>query len=260
MCPWQAFEKISDYLVVRAHRPTSLKNMSNPFPLHVGYPPHWYENSPEWVFPIGIVQSGIFYAKGTCFRLDTPGLFATASHVIGMGGEQLVVVLNDVDKIDMYQRGHRREFKPCSAELVAFDPIHDLAVVRVAEFEPFGAVPIVVAGTDSISVGTDTVSFGYPHLGSLRTVLTRFDGKIGAKILLPSPTIEVKYVVLNALARPGQSGGPVFRAGTNQLVAILSGAYEPPNEGLTITLAGASLAALSQTTHCVSAEYLRGMY
>lgn len=254
------FGNFLDYLAVCADRSTLLKNMFNPLPPLVCYPPLWYENSPEWIFPIGIVRSGIFYAKGTCFRLDKPGLVATASHVVGMGGEQLAIALNDVDRIDTYQRGHRREFKCFNAELVAFDPIHDLAVIRVPEFEPLGAVPIVIAGTDSINVGCDTVSFGYPHLGSLRTVLTRFDGKIGAKILLPSPVIEVKYTVLNALARPGQSGGPVFRSGTNQLVAILSGAYEPPREGLTITLAGASLAALSQTTHCVSAEYLRGMY
>ena len=227
---------------------------------HVIALPLSYENSPDWIFPIGFIRSGMFYAKGTCFRLNKPGLVATASHVIGIGDEPLVVVLNDVANIDMYQRGHRSEFKYVNAELVAFDPIHDLAVIKVPDFEQFGPVPIMVAGTDSIKVGDNTVSFGYPHLGTFRTVLTRFDGKIGAKILLPSPTIEVKYAVLNSLARPGQSGGPVFRSGTNQLVAILSGAYEPPSDGLTITLAGASLAALSQTTHCVSAEYLIGMY
>jgi len=212
------------------------------------------------VFAIVLVKGGGLEPRGTGFLLNKPGLIATASHVVGRGSETIGVIINEVSGIDDYQHAMRDQARYFVANIIAFDPIHDLAILNVPSLSDFVNSSLTISGGDYVSVGQDVVSFGYPHFGGGRKVLTRFDAKIGAKMLLPSVAEDVKYLVLNTLARPGQSGAPVFRAETNELVAVLSGAYQPPNQGISIMIGGADLSAMSQTTHIVSAEYLKGMY
>jgi len=218
------------------------------------------DSAPSTVFAIVLINSDGFEPRGTGFLLNKPGYVATASHVVGRGGAPVGVVLNEIREIDDFQLATISGVRYFPAEIVAFDPIHDLAILYVPQLAVFTNPSLVISGADNISVGQDVMSYGFPHFDGTRKVLTRFDAKIGARILLPSPAHDVKYMVLNTLARPGQSGAPVFRAGTHELVAVLSGAYQPPDTGLTIMLAGANLSAMSQTTHIVSAEYLKGMY
>lgn len=212
------------------------------------------------VFAIVLVKGAGLEPRGTGFLLNKPGLIATASHVVGRGGQKVAVIINEINSIDDYQHAVRNYARYYPAEIIAFDPVHDLAILNVPALSGFVNSSLVITGGDKVSVGQDVVSFGYPHFDGGRKVLTRFDAKIGAKILLPSLAEDVKYLVLNTLARPGQSGAPVFRAETNELVAVLSGAYQPPNQGVSIMIGGADLSTMSQTTHIVSAEYLRGMY
>lgn len=214
----------------------------------------------DTVFAIVLIKDGQFEPRGTGFLLNKSGLVATASHVVGRGGEKVGVILNEISGINDYQHVVRNRVQCQSAQIIAFDPVHDLAILDVPALRNFVNSSLVISGADQIAVGHDVVSFGYPHFGDGRKVLTRFDAKIGAKIFLPSFTEDVKYLVLNTLARPGQSGSPVFRAGSNELIAVLSGAYQPPKQDVSITVGGADLSAMSQTTHIVSAEYLRGMY
>jgi S1-C subfamily serine protease len=212
------------------------------------------------VFAIVLVKGPGIEPRGTGFLLNKPGLIATASHVVGRSGEKVGVIINEISSIDDYQHAVRNEAHYYTAEIIAFDPVHDLAILNVPALSGFVNSSLVITGGDQVSVGHDVVSFGYPHFNGGRKVLTRFDAKIGAKILLPSLAEDVKYLVLNTFARPGQSGAPVFHSETNELVAVLSGAYQPPNQGVSIMIGGADLSAMSQTTHIVSAEYLRGMY
>ena len=212
------------------------------------------------VCAIVMVKNGGIEPRGTGFLLNKPGLIATASHVVGRGSATVAVVMNEVSSIDDYQHAVRDGAQYHPAEIIAFDPVHDLAILNVPALSGFVNSSLVISGADQVAVGHEVVSFGYPHFGDGRKVLTRFDAKIGAKILLPSLAEDVKYLVLNTLARPGQSGAPVFRAGTNELVAVLSGAYQPPRGGVSMMMGGADLSAMSQTTHIVSGEYLIGMY
>lgn len=211
------------------------------------------------VFAIVFVKGPGIEPRGTGFLLNKPGLIATASHVVGRGGEEIGVIVNEIS-IDDYQHAVRTKERYYKAEIIAFDPVHDIAILNVPALGGLVNSSLEISGGDKISVGDDVISFGYPHFDGGRKVLTRFDAKIGAKIFLPSLAEDVKYLVLNSLARPGQSGAPVFRSGTNELIAVLSGAYQPENQGVSIILGGADLSAMSQTTHIVSAEYLKGMY
>lgn len=214
---------------------------------------------PQFIFSLARVDSvGNLTVLGTAFCLDKPGLLATVAHLVGQTDEGLVIIRNSVTNIDDYQIGMRQRFQWLSVKIVQHNPVHDLAILKL-DFPLDTKWPIQVGTADNVGVGTDVVSFGYPHLALRRSVLTRHHATVGAKILLPSLGNDAKFLVLNFLARPGQSGSPVFRPGSVEMVAVLTGAYVPESNGQ-VKFFGVDPAAINQTTHAVSAEYLRGMY
>lgn len=141
-------------------------------------------------------------------------------------------------------------------KVIASDPVHDLAILQVAETEV--SVNWSIDGTDSAAPGHPVVTLGFPHADTGRVVLTQQQTTVGARVLMGNQGIKSKYVVLNTLLRPGQSGGPVISMQTGKVVAVLVGAYAPEGQGKVI-VGGVDPAALHQTTHAVSAEYLKPM-
>ncbi len=216
---------------------------------------HNFDRISTAVFAIGRIKNNLTQVLGTAFLLPKKGLFATASHCIGLSDEGLVVIINSIASINDYQQAEPTQFSVMPAKIVAQDPMHDLVILET----PWeGATNINIASSDNATVGTELVSFGFPHANYGRHVLTRHETAVGARILLPSPSLNAKYLVLNSLARPGQSGSPIFRKDDGRLVAILSGAYIPQRRGYTL-IGDFDPGALHQTTHAVSAEYLRDM-
>lgn len=216
------------------------------------------ELTPSYIFPIVRIIGEGFSTCGTGFALAKRGYIATAAHVVGKDDSNLGILLPVTMHMNDYQP-MRDQLRRCArAYLVAHDPLHDLAVLKVDGSDV--SSPLQIEGADSISVGAEVTTYGFPHADSGRTVLTRYKSDVGAKILLPSPVLDAKYLVLNSLARPGQSGSPVIRSDSGALVAVLCGAYVPPRSGGFFRVGGIDPAALHQTTHAVSAEYLRDMY
>lgn len=193
---------------------------------------------------------------GTAVLLDKPGYLATAAHVVGMSDEGLFIASRCHEDLNAYQDGSNTSCKYWRTKIVATSPFHDLAILK-ADFDTH--INLVIGGTDNALVGTAVSSFGYPHVGTGRMVLTQQNAEVGARIHLPSGASTAKYMVLNTLARPGQSGSPIFRRDNGLLVAILLGAYAP-HSGVGATINGVDPATLHQTTHAISAEYLKGMY
>jgi ABC-type transport system involved in cytochrome bd biosynthesis fused ATPase/permease subunit len=88
-------------------------------------------------------------------------------------------------------------------------------------------------------------------------VLTLQPAIVGARILIASDGVKTKNIVINTQARSGQSGGPVFDAPKSSVVAVLLGSYAPEGGGM--RLGDIDPQTLHQTTHAISAEYLKGM-
>jgi len=218
-------------------------------------------DAPQVVFAIARIfemeEGPTASVLGTGFLLNKPGLIATAAHVVGLNDDNLVVIIPACQNMDDYQPAVRPLVTFMPAKIIAHDPIRDLAILSVPAIT--AKANWKVSTSDNVQVGDTLVYYGFPHADSGRIVLTRHDARVGAKILIPSPIIEVKYLVANGLARPGQSGSPVLHQETGNLVAILSGAYAPPSGGR-VFVGNTDPATIHQTTHAVSADYLVRMY
>jgi hypothetical protein len=75
--------------------------------------------------------------------------------------------------------------------------------------------------------------------------------------LIEANGIKSKHAVINIQSRPGQSGSLVFSPKDSTVSGVLIGAWVPGPPG--ISLGGIDPRELHQTTHCVSAEYIKDM-
>lgn len=208
----------------------------------------------QFVAIVGRMTPSHIEMLGTAFMISNNGAYATSRHVIGDNPNGLVILAPHIQKIDEYQDVADTRCQPVNAIVLEIDPIKDLAIIK-ADVNFSGAIP-AIASLDEVAVGETVGIFGYPHCTEGRRVLTFQNTEVGAKILLESSSIKSKHAVLNIQSRPGQSGSMVFSPRLQRIVGLLVGTYAPQ---FGISLGGINPAELNQTTHIISAEYIREM-
>lgn len=216
-----------------------------------------YQNIDNVVYLLCKLENGGATPLGTCFLTSKPGVFVTCAHVTRGVNSDLVIVIQAPLENGYQDTSPNRQVQSFPVQISDHDPITDISLLTSGP-DITATSNINIMATDNISVGEEVTIFGFPHANTGRTVLTQQKTEIGAKILLDSSGVKTKHMVLNIQARPGQSGGPVFRNSDLSLVGILIGAYAPIAQG-GISLGGIDPQTLHQTTHVVSAEYLRDM-
>jgi hypothetical protein len=209
------------------------------------------------VFAIGRIAPQGLSLLGTSFAV-APDKIATAFHVVGANDQNLVMVAPRIASLAMYQDTSDAQVRTLPLKVFAVDPIRDLCILQIPESVRL-ACPYGLSSTDATPPGTPVTTFGFPHAGNGRMVLTLQSAVVGARIIIESEGIKNKHIVLNTLARDGQSGGPVFDPTMQSVVAVILGNYMPNAGGATILIGNINLAAVHQTTHAISAEYLRAM-
>lgn len=209
------------------------------------------------IFAIGRIDPQGITLLGTCFAVS-PNKVATAFHVVGHDDARLALILPRVDSLADYQDTSDVSVNMINLSMCAADPVRDLCVLQMA---PGNSVTFsyAIGSSDDVPPGSVVTTFGFPHANLGRMVLTQQTAHVGARILVQNEMLKTKHIVLNAQAREGQSGGPVFTAGPQlRVVAVLIGSYAPTGGGRVI-IGGIDPATLHQTTHAISAEYLRAM-
>jgi hypothetical protein len=209
----------------------------------------------QQVVTIGKVTPQHIEMLGTGFFISKNKI-ATTRHVVGNQSDGLVILAPHINDINSYQDTSDTRCQPIQAKISEIDPIKDLAILEI-DGELNGDLP-QIGGFDDVNVSEEIGIFGFPHSVEGRRVLTFQKAEIGAKVLLESNGIKSKHAVINIQSRPGQSGSLVFSPRLNKIVGILIGAYAPDNAG-GISLGGINPRELHQTTHCISAEYLKEM-
>ena len=192
---------------------------------------------------------------GTGFLVTKDGRIATTRHVVSTEDVNLIVLAPQITDINEFQDISDKRCQPVGARIDEMDPIRDLAILR-ADLSFPGDLP-AIGDFDSENVGDEVGIFGFPHCVKGRRALTFQKGEIGAKVLLESNGVVSKHAVINTQAQPGQSGSPIFSTRTQTICGVLMGAWALP--GGTVTVAGVDPRGLHQTTHCISAEYIREM-
>ncbi len=209
----------------------------------------------QQVVTIGRITPQHVQMLGTGFFISENKV-ATTKHVIGVHSEGLVILAPHINDINAYQDTTDNRCQPVDAKILEIDPIKDLAILEV-DAKLTGALP-QIGSFDEVNISEEIGIFGFPHSVEGRRVLTFQKAEIGAKVLLVSNGIKSKHAVINTQSRPGQSGSLVFSPRLNKVVGVLIGAYAP-NDGGGISLGGINPRELHQTTHCISAEYLKDM-
>lgn len=64
---------------------------------------------------------------------------------------------------------------------------------------------------------------------------------------------------MNIQSRPGQSGSPIVIHESRSIAAMLIGSYAPQDNSGRISIGGIDPQTLHQTTHAISATYIKEM-
>ncbi|GHV86227.1 hypothetical protein AGMMS50230_18350 [Spirochaetia bacterium] len=216
-----------------------------------------FELFTQTVMTIGRIETSGVNMLGTGFLVTNDGTIATTRHVVGNDDKNLAVLFPKIRDINIYQDTSDVSCQCIPATILEIDPFKDIALLKV-DLHYSGSLP-TLSSFDTIDVGKELGIFGFPHCTHGRRVLTFQKAEIGAKIILESNSVKAKYAVINTQARPGQSGSLLLSlSSANQtIVGMLIGAFIP--SGGSISLSGINPHELHQTTHCISAEYIKAM-
>ncbi|MDP3761747.1 MAG: serine protease [Ramlibacter sp.] len=190
---------------------------------------------------------------GTGFLISHDGKVATTHHVIGNQQTNLIVIPSKGLPPGQFQNLADKQVQYLPATVAEIDPTRDLAIIQVPGFGWNGPLPMR-GNVDEIRVASRLDIYGYPHCVHGRRAFTFQSVEVGAKVLQETHGIPSKHAVINAQARPGQSGSPAVDPRNNAIVGILAGAWVPGPTG--IRLGDIDPYELHQTTHCISAGHL----
>ncbi|MEA2067870.1 MAG: trypsin-like peptidase domain-containing protein, partial [Verrucomicrobiota bacterium] len=134
---------------------------------------------------------------GSGFFINKAGYLITNFHVIA--GEKKISVTQFLEEDKILRRVVHKE-----VEIVATAPFHDLAVLKLADFDN-EITPVVFAPEENLGIGETVFAIGNP-LGLERTVtegvLSQTHRNFGG----------ILYLQVDAPVNPGNSGGPLFNS------------------------------------------------
>ena len=221
------------------------------------------EVAPWVIYPIVKFENGKIIPLGTGFLISKDGVIVTPRHVIGNNHKNLGIIFSDVvarnGTIHNYQDLYKTtDINGVHIQLIEQDPFRDIAILKIINKSNYLSFLPNISSFDNYRVGEKVGILGFPHSVQGRIVLTYQETIIGAKVLTKTNGIETKHAIINTQARPGQSGSMIFSLRTQEIIGMLIGAYSPQNSN-GINLGGINPHELHQTTHCVSAEYIKDM-
>jgi len=156
---------------------------------------------------------------GSGFFINKKGYLITNFHVIA--GEKHISVTQFLQEGKILRRVVHKE-----VEIVATAPFHDLAILRLEDFDT-EITPVVFEPEEDLSIGETVFAIGNP-LGLERTVtegvLSQTHRNFGG----------ILYLQIDAPVNPGNSGGPLFNA-RGQVVGIINMGV-PTMEGLNFAI------------------------
>jgi S1-C subfamily serine protease len=152
---------------------------------------------------------------GTGFVWDDRGHVVTNFHVIQNSTRVEVTLGGQADALP--------------AEVLAFSPQHDLAVLQLKDVPRRSPTPIPIGTSRELQVGQKVYAIGNPF-GLDQTLTTGIISGLGREIRSPSGHRIEDVIQTDAAINPGNSGGPLLDSsgrliGVNTAIVSPSGAY-----------------------------------
>ena len=151
----------------------------------------------EQFFMVPKGKKKIKIGGGAGFIVDPSGIILTNRHVVADPHAEYVVILN--------------EEKKCPAEVLARDPIHDIAILKIKE----KSLPVVEPGDSSkLELGQTVIAIGNT-LGTFRNTVTvgvvsGLSREITAGDARTQQVTKLRGLIqTDAAINPGNSGGPL---------------------------------------------------
>ena len=167
--------------------------------------------------------SGSSSGVGSGFIVSANGLILTNNHVVA-GAASLTVVMSDARQLN--------------ATVVATDPTHDLALVKV---DASGLVPVTLGDSSAIQVGQMAIAIGSP-LGTFTDSVTEgivsgTDRSITVGDQATRSQEDLTGLIqTDAAINPGNSGGPLLDAGGSVVGIVVASASSAPDMGFAIPI------------------------
>ena len=156
---------------------------------------------------------------GSGFFINKQGYLITNFHVIA--GEKKISVTQFLQEAKVLRRVVHK-----AVEIVASAPFHDIAILRIKNFDT-EVTPVVFAPEEDLGIGEPVFAIGNP-LGLERTVtegvLSQTHRNFGG----------ILYLQVDAPVNPGNSGGPLFNA-RGQVIGVINMGH-PSFEGLNFAI------------------------
>ena len=165
-----------------------------------------------------IVQVITSSGTGTGFVVNHDGLVVTSDHVVGKETEIKVRVF-DGGEYDATIRGR--------------DEYADLALLQIDSQREFAELSLVES--DSVAVGDEAATLGFPLGDSLGKELTLTRGVVSSK----REVEEIEYIQTDAALNPGNSGGPLLNR-KGQVIGVTTFRI-PGTEGVAFAVASDEL-------------------
>lgn len=150
-----------------------------------------------------VVLNNTAYSTGTGFFVSNDGKIATAAHVIGDSNSIIVEFQN------------KQQVK---AEILGKNEIADVALIKV----PFSDTPFVeLANFNTVKEGEDIGFIGYP-LDFLIPLLNKATVSAKGNYSMQEGAPQIKLTIMNSFVNRGNSGGPVFRVDTGEVIGVVN--------------------------------------
>jgi serine protease Do len=165
--------------------------------------------------------------RGSGFVFGDGTLIATNYHVVSQPLDPQVVQYHIVFS------GTGRHPAVHKAEVIAKDPVHDLAILKISA----SLAPLTLASDELLGDGQEILLTGFPIGSVLGLYPATHRGIVAAVTPDVIPSVNANQLTINMLKRldkpymiyqlditayPGNSGSPVYSADTGEVVAILN--------------------------------------
>lgn len=144
------------------------------------------------------------YSGGTGFFVSDDGKIATEAHVVGDSNNIVVFVQNEQSQY--------------TATILEKNKDADLAIIKIAKIS---TPSVKMANFESVAEGEEVGFIGYPLYFQI-PLLTK--GIISAKgnYKLDDTLNPIKLSIINSFVNRGNSGGPLFKAKTGEVIGIVN--------------------------------------